>query len=233
MSLPAASKQQIFVEDVRYQGRKAKRVNIETNKINIAAHSSYDYPIDSAESGVLIAFTVAVNDPSIAVECIMYGDDNSEDIINNRTMREVAMLGRGLTLGEAEALDPDSTSLDKGGRPHAARPYLARYKNTFTGTETNYDLLKGTENDKWIVLEYAPTLPQQYSRIYFNIRNDRETGDRLIHHLFVSRIRFIDAEADFQLQEASDDSTEGETQGIVDFEGPPISTTPGTRTRYE
>jgi hypothetical protein len=71
-------------------------------------------------------------------------------------MLQTAMLGRGVTVGEAHDKDSDLTSLDKGGTPSTEYQHLSRYKDTTTGTETEYLNYRGTIDDKWIVLTYQP-----------------------------------------------------------------------------
>ena len=76
-----------------------------------------------------------------------------------------------------------------------SNPSYPGTKNTFTGTETNYELIKGTEFDKWIVLEYAPTIPLEHRRFFFNVHNNLETGSRMIHRITIDRIVFVEERA--------------------------------------
>lgn len=236
-----------------FQGRLARRVDIQTNRINVNAHSRWDYEIDIAEQGVLIGFSIAVNDPLLAVDCSVFSSDGSETIVTTQTMREQVILGRGMTLGEAEATRPDGTSLDKRGTPHSIKPYVSRYKHTFTGEETDYEKIKGTEDDRWIVLEYAPVIRENYHRIFLSVRNTNETGNRMIHYLSLSRIRFVDTkdvetetitpagtrEADISTDaDTQDEGTQEDTQpmpatSVADPNTPGDPTKPGSRTVYQ
>lgn len=183
--------QEYFESDLIYQGRRAKRVNFTTNKITLSPNTSFYNPINFEEYGELISFTVAVNDPGMKVVCFIYDQDGSPEEINNRTMREVAILGRGMTLAEAEELLPTNIARDINGMRHPVRPWLSRYKHTFSDPMSLYDEVKGTEDDKWIVLEYTPEIRETYSRIYFTVQNPLNEP-RIIHHMTISRIVFID-----------------------------------------
>jgi hypothetical protein len=183
--------QQPFESDLIYQGRKAKRVNFTTNKITLSANSSFYNPINFEEYGELISFTVAVNDPGMKVICFIYDQDGAAEEINNRTMREVAVLGRGMTIAEAEEVLPIGVARDINGMRHPVRPWISRYKHTFSNPLSTYEEVKGTDNDKWIVLEYTPEIRETYSRIYFTLQNPLPES-RIIHHMTISRIVFID-----------------------------------------
>jgi hypothetical protein len=183
--------QQPFESNLIYQGRKAKRVNFTTNKITLAPRTYFYNPINFEEEGELISFTVAVNDPGMKVICFLYDQDGTAEEIVNRSMREVSFLGRGFTLAEAEEVLPIEVSIDKSGKRHPVRPWLSRYKNTFSQPNQLYNDVKGTENDKWIVLEYTPEIRETYSRIYFTVQNPLNES-RMIHHMTISRIVFID-----------------------------------------
>lgn len=181
-----------FAQDVTYEGRNAERRTTQQNSLNLGVGKQYTYPVDEVGEGVLLNFTVAANDENIAVDCFIYDEEGRENPITDRTMLQVAMLGRGMTVGEAHAIDDTDTSLDKGGTPSTDYPYLQRYKNTPTGTETEYTIYRGTINDKWIVLTYQPIVKERYSRLYFNVRNTSTEGDRMIHHMSIQRIKFVD-----------------------------------------
>lgn len=179
-------------------GDVVKRINYETNSVGIKAGSYFDYKLDTREEiGEVIYFNVSVNDPGIAVICTMYDSRHGETPLTNMTMRRTAVLGRGMTLGEAESVIPDGkggfVSADKGGIPHPVVPYLSRYKHTFTLSTMKYENVVGTDDDRWIVLEYAPVRTTRYNRMIFNIKNT-STNDRMIHVVSLQRIRYLSAD---------------------------------------
>lgn len=176
-------------------GDIVKRINYETNSVGIRAGSYFDYKLDTGiENGEIIYFNVSVNDPGIAVICTIYDSRYGETPLIDATMKKTAVLGRGMTLGEAEALIPDGvggyTSADRRGTPHSVVPYLSRYKHTFTLSTMKYQNVVGTDDDRWIVLEYAPVRTTRYNRMIFNIKNTSD-NNRLIHLVSLQRIRYL------------------------------------------
>ncbi len=169
------------------------------NKVNIDANSGIASPFNYTENGEIESFEVAVNDPAIRIECVIENSLAQSEIINNYTMRELVIKGRGMTLGEAESTfdeEEGPTSRDISGAKSDVFPYVARYKNTATGQETNYDVYKGTEFDKWIIIRYEPRYRKPYSRLFFNIFNTSSEGSRIIHSLELRRIIYTDTVAD-------------------------------------
>ena len=118
------------------------------------------------------------------------GEDRTEIVLHDHTMEEAARLGMGMTYGEFYSTNPvgGGTSRDIRGSKHSTRPFLARAKTTFTGVETNFDLIKGTVDDKWIVLQFDPELPRKYYALTLDVENTLGEGDRLIHEIFVDRM---------------------------------------------
>ena len=94
----------------------------------------------------------------------------------------------------ALARDQDEVSLDNHGKEHTVMPYAVRYKDTFSYgfvDPDDYATVAGTENDKFYIIEYAPTTPRAYKKIYFNIQNlGGET--KLVHNPIVNRIAYVD-----------------------------------------
>lgn len=188
------SKDSVYQQGVTattYQGRSAYRIDTATKQLNITATNDIPNPIDVEEDGVLIGFTIAVNDPLIRVTAILYGEQGSFTTLNDMTMREVTFLGRGLTQGQAESVSPQGDSLDQKGIKDDIWPWIQRYRHTYslahlTDTYTN---VRGTEFDKWIVLAYTPQIKESYNRFFLTITNTAST-DQLIHTMQISRIRF-------------------------------------------
>jgi len=182
---------QEFYKQFQYQGRPAFRIDTSTKRLNLPALSDIPNPIDVTEDGLLIGFTVAVNDPNIRVTCTIYGEGGSSTTLNDVTMREVTFLGRGMNLGVAESVSPQGVSLDPACVKEDIWPYIARYKFTYSlGHQTDdYNSIKGTEFDKWIVLAYSPSIKEAYNRLYLTITNPNQ-NDQLMHVFQVSRIKF-------------------------------------------
>lgn len=187
---------QTGISTTQYQGRAAYRIDTSTTKLNLPASSDMADPIDVTEDGVLIGWTIAVNDPNITVTCVLYGDQGSFTTLNDITMREVTFLGRGLTLGQAESISPQQVSLDQKGLKDDIWPWIQRYKFTYSLGHLNdaYSAIRGTEFDKWIVLAYTPTIKENYTRLVLDVTNNNST-DRLMHLFQCSRIKFANSAA--------------------------------------
>jgi hypothetical protein len=178
-----------------YKGRMAENIAYEIlQPVNLQGNSQYAYPINEYEDGEIEHFTVSTNSDQMRVVCILYDDRNRPTTICNETARELVIRGRGMTLAQALARDQDDISLDNPSTPHNRKPYVARYKDTFSlgfHDPSDYNTVVGTEDDKHYVIEYAPASPRAYKKIYFNVQN-LNTDARVIHYLTVSRFAFED-----------------------------------------
>jgi hypothetical protein len=175
-------------------GEEFVRLYSTTSKgVPISANRRWDNPISYEETGYILGWLIAVNDPQMKVTFKIEGEDRTEIILHDHTMEETASLGLGMTYGEFYSMNPvgGGTSRDIRGSKHSTRPFLSRAKTTFTGTETNYDLIKGTVDDKWIVLQFDPELPRKYYALTLDVENTLGEGDRLIHEIFVDRMVVI------------------------------------------
>jgi len=182
-----------FDQLVVYKGRLAKRVNITTEKVRLSARSAYPQPIESKVSGELVGFTVATNSPDMRITCTIFDADGDPDNIVDASIKEVTYLGYGMSYGEAvETISTGlgDVSVDKTGNPHPIKPYVLRYKDTFTDPSTTYLDNEGTPDDRWYVLDYAPVIKEAFSRLFFNITNEH-TEQRMIHYLTFRRIDYI------------------------------------------
>lgn len=178
-----------------YQGRQAQDIIFEINQpVSIQGNQSYAYPIIEQEDGQLVHFTVSVDSDQIVVSMVLYDADGRAATICNDTARQLAGKGRGMTLSQALAKDMNGISLDMPGTPHFVMPFVSRYKDTFSlgfNDPTDYATVAGTENDKFYIIEYSPSIPRAYQRIEFNITNNG-SPTRAIHYAMVNRYRFID-----------------------------------------
>lgn len=167
----------------------------EAQNLSIDALAGMDAPQYYAEPGYLVSFRLAVNDPLMALKVQAKGYGENSYTIADYSMRKMAILGLGMTLGEAEEViftDEGETSRDLSGAPSTEYPYLVRYKHLPTGTETDYELYKGTDNDVWIVAQYTPKVYPKFSSLFFDIFNGNPTGPRLIHNLQIKRYIIMD-----------------------------------------
>jgi hypothetical protein len=188
---PSKASIQQFVKDIVVGGRKARKIVISADNLPIGANADFPYAFDEVENGELRYFIVAVNDENMQLDCILYDDDYNPDAISDRTMREWTILGCGLTLSEAEAINPSNQSYDISGQISTTTPYISRYKVTYTGNPQDPTTVFGTEADKFIVLKYEPHIREEYSRIQFNIHNS-SNSTQLVHHFKIARIKYID-----------------------------------------
>lgn len=162
-------------------------------KFTIPASRAWDHTIIDDTPGIIRAFYVATNSKHIRVQC------NIRDLklelyeLSNKTMEQYALLGMGLTYGEAEATSPNSTSLDKSGMPDPVFPYLKRYKSTPTGTTTDYESYKGTIHDEWYVLAYTPVQPLVYEQLEFSLINEH-SAERMVHEISLVLLKPYDVD---------------------------------------
>ena len=179
----------------QYHGELVRFYSSMARKQTIAASRTWDSPISYEETGYILGFLVAVNDPEMRVIFKIEGEDRTEIMIHDHTMTETALLGLGMTYGEFISKNPvgGGTSRDIRGTKHSTRPFLSRAKTTFTGEETIYDRIKGTKDDQWIVLEFDPELPRKYYAFSLDVENTNGEGDRLVHEIYVDRMVVVSA----------------------------------------
>ena len=167
-----------------YQGKPCRYSHIRTSKFTINAQSSWDYPLVYDKRGLIHHLQVSVNDEDMKVIIKISDFQNNDYELNYKTMKELSEIGRGLTSGEGNANAPNETPLDKSGQIHNTMPYLARYKNGITGTETEYENYVGTFDDRHITLAYNPTEPLEFNRLEIDVENTRIDGQaRYVHEV--------------------------------------------------
>lgn len=177
-----------------YEGNKVITESILIQNLQVDSLKGMTAPQYFSEPGYLCSFLLAVNDPLMSIEVFVRGQDESGYSLANYSIRKMAMLGMGMTLGEAEELiytDEGQTSRDISGHTSAEHPYIARYKHLPTGTETDYEKYKGTEDDAWCVISFEPKDYVQFNTLFFDIYNANSTGARLIHYLEIRRFIII------------------------------------------
>lgn len=194
----AGNQFQTGVTTTTYNGMPAYRIQTSVKQLTIPNGQSLPNPLDYTENGVLLAFTVAVNDPLFEVDCVVYGQDNSPTILNDTTMQQVTSLGRGLTQGQAESVGPQGQSLDQQTVKDDTWPYIQRYRHTYSLqailANATYAQVAGTLDDEWIVLNYSPNVKEGYTRFFLDVTNT-SANDRMIHLLQVSRIKYQNAQS--------------------------------------
>lgn len=176
------------------RGKIASTITFEIlQPIKIDSGHEYPYYVNEAEEGELEHFSVAVNHEDMYVVCILYDEDGHPTIIADDNMRSFARNGKGMTVGEATAVDNNGISLDKGSRGNIRAAFLARSKHTLSYgfTEAPISEVEETDNDRWYVYEYTPTKAHPYKRIVFAIEN-RGGDTHSIHEATMKRTAFID-----------------------------------------
>jgi hypothetical protein len=187
------------------KGRIANTITFDIlQSLKIDPDHEYPYPINESEDGELEHFSVAVNHEDMYVVCILYDEDGHPTIIAEDNMRSLARNGKGMTVGEATAIDNNGVSLDKGSRANMRTTFLARSKHTvsYGFTEVPYPEVEETDNDKWYVYEYTPIKAHPYQRIVFTIEN-RGGAVHSIHEATMKRTAFVD-----KYEIVADDGTE-------------------------
>lgn len=177
-----------------YEGHTVIVESIVIQNLSVAALQGMETPQYFSEPGYLLSFLVAANDPLIALKIFAKGQGETGYSVADYSFRKMAMLGLGMTLGEAEELvytEEGQTSRDLSGIPSTEHPYIKRYKHLPSGTETDYEVYKGTEDDCWMVAAYNPKLPAQFNTLFFDIYNGNATGPRLIHYLEIKRLIIV------------------------------------------
>jgi hypothetical protein len=178
-----------------YQGVPAYRIDISTANISVPAGQTMPNPVDVTENGVLIGWTVAVNDPSMKITSIIYGDNSTSTTLWDDTIQAITYLGRGLTQGAAEAVAPGQYqySLDQAGVKDDIWPWIQRYRSTYSlyaiQNMLTYAQVAGTADDIWLVAAYTPSIKEGYSRVSLSVTNTG-SNNRLILRLQMSRIKF-------------------------------------------
>lgn len=178
------------------QGRTVKNATFLGTLIEIPQNQGMNGYQDYYEEGRLVSFSITCNDPDMIPIVFVENTSGSRNIINDLSYREAVTLGRGMTLGEALSTtylkDTGKTSRDISGQRHLVFPYVARFKNTFTGTETDYSKIKGTVDDKYYVMNYEPMEYIPYRRLYIDVFNGSKDGNRMVHRIEVKRLIYED-----------------------------------------
>lgn len=178
-----------------YAGLPAFRIDVAIGPITLGAGDDMANPIDVAKTGVLLGWTVAVNDPNMVITSIIYGDNDTSTTLWDDTIEAISYLGRGLTQGQAEAVSSGVVqySLDLQGTKDDMWPWLQRYRSTPSKNamvnNIQYAQYAGTKDDKWLVAAYTPTVKEGYSRMTLNVTNN-SANPRMILKLQISRIEF-------------------------------------------
>ena len=146
---------------------------------------------DYYEDGRLMGFSISCNDADMIPVVFVENAVGSKDIINDLSFKEATIHGRGMTYGEATSvvrLTEGNTTRDVVGQKSSLFPYVARYKDTFTGTDVEYENIKGTIYDKYYTMNFEPDVFVPYKRLYFDVFNGSGNGIRLIHRLEIKRL---------------------------------------------
>jgi hypothetical protein len=179
-----------------YGGVPAMRIDIAYSNLNIQPGFSMTNPIDQSETGVLIGFMVAVNDPAFVINAQIYGDNGSSTTLWNDTVEACTYLGRGLTHTQATAVTPGKYqySVDAMGTKDDIWPWIRRYRNSLSLYALQNSLSQadvvGTSDDIWLVMDYTPATKEGYSRVTLNVSNGGSNVNGQILRMQLSRIKF-------------------------------------------
>jgi hypothetical protein len=177
-----------------FKGQPVRYVSFSTEAISINANSIYTGVQVIRFKGILRDFSCTVNDENIEVFVQIKDHENGRIVINDKTMKKISLIGRGISHGETQP-DVTGTSRDVVGVRHPIKPYLMRYKNQPTGTETDQSIYAGTDDDLYITLDYAPDEPYEFTELVFNVINTNSQGiSRLIHFLEIGVLQIISDE---------------------------------------
>lgn len=180
-----------------YNGKLVKFARFYIANVEIPQNSGWSGYQDYIEDGAILGFTVTCNDPDMIPVCFVENASNSRDVINDLSYKESVQHGRGMTYGEATTTYRTSegvTSRDVSGRDSSLFPYIARYKDQFTGTGI-YDDIKNTIDDKCYVMTYEPSIPVPYTRLYFDVYNGSSIGSKLVNRLEIKRLVYVNPDA--------------------------------------
>lgn len=191
-----------------HEGRLVRYTRYFAINMEVAQNQSMTGYQDYYEDGRLVAFSISCNDHDMIPIVFIENSAGSKDIINDLSYKEAVVLGRGMTFGEAtsQVRTPQGfTSRDISGQRSTVFPYVSRYKDTFSGTNTEYEQIKGTIDDKYYVMEYQPDLWVPYKRLYIDVYNGSTSGTRLIHRMEIKRLVYITSD---QVDEYNKQDTE-------------------------
>jgi hypothetical protein len=174
-----------------FKGVPVKYISFTSESIPVDANSIYDGIEVYRFKGILRDFTVTTNDENFEVFVQIKDHENGRIVINDKSMKKISLIGRGISHGETQP-DVTGSSRDVVGVRHPIKPYLMRYKNQPSGGLTNYDDYKGTDDDLYITLDYAPTDPYEFTELVFRIVNTNvQGGGRIIHYLELGILKVL------------------------------------------
>ena len=130
---------------MNYEGKNVIVESIIMQNLSVESLQGMEAPQYFTEPGYLISFLVAANDPLMALKIYAKGQGETGYSVADYSFRKMAMLGLGMTLGEAEELiytEEGQTARDISGIPSLEHPYIKRYKHLPSGTETDYEKYK-------------------------------------------------------------------------------------------
>lgn len=177
-----------------YEGKLVRYTRYFVSNVEVTQNQSMTGYQDYYEEGRLVAFSIACNDSDMIPIIFVENSAGSKDIINGLSYKEAVTYGRGMTYGEATSVvgfREGATSRDVSGQRHTIFPYVVRYKDTFTGDDTEYENIKGSIHDKYYVMNYEPEMYIPYRRLYIDVYNGSAGGNRLIHRMEIKRLVYI------------------------------------------
>ena len=178
-----------------YEGHNVITDVFTVQNLSLDSLTGLSAPEYYSEPGYLVSFRLEGNDPNMGVKVFVKGMGENSYTLADYSFEQMALHGLGMTHGEATETfftSEGETSRDISGQPSTEYPYLIRYKHLPTGTETNYEVYKGSKDDRWFVAAFTPKLYPKFNTLFFDVYNGNPTGARMIHYLEVKRLIIMD-----------------------------------------
>lgn len=175
-------------------GKVVKHGDVLVEGVVIPQNGNWASGIDYYEEGRLVGFSITCNDPDITPIVFVESGSSSQTVINNMSYRQMTQLGRGMTSAAATSTinTPNGVvSRDVQGTTSSTFPYVARYKDQYTGSGV-YSEVVGTSDDKAYTINYEPTTSIPYQRLNFQVYNGSTVGNRMITKFELRRVVYVD-----------------------------------------
>ena len=187
VAVPSAAAQVInsteFRKEFIYNNRKAVYVREYSADVSLG-NKDYVEILDEEEDGELIGFFLDVNTQYMLPEVTLFGDNDSEYVVSNRTVKDLIALGFGMCPGDIVPL-PDGTLPDSTGIPDPIYPFVARFKNLSYQDQVDSGL-------PHCVVRYSPAIRVPYNRIRIVVRNTSNASNKKINQISIDRIVYLD-----------------------------------------
>ena len=169
----------------------ARYQTTQQGKITIGAGARYTIFAQS-EYGDLIGFLVELTNPNMVVEVAISGDNDTYYILNDLSVAEMVVQGRGFGGGDVVNL-PSGQAQDGTCVPNNVYPYVSRYKNDSVAD------FAGTATPLFAVM-YTPSIPIRYTGLTVAIRNGDTSLNGMANRASINRIVYTSEKLKLQKQ---------------------------------